>query len=101
MSSPSRSPLEAAHEHLMRRCAVEMRNAEATNFRLLVDLDLHTLISIVGLMQLALRHPGATGPSAEIARRAIDGMIAKLRECGLMAHAELARLGDNPESDDV
>lgn len=69
-------------------------------FTLLVEFDLCTAIAIIGNLQLALRHPANVGASAEIARELIDGMIHRMREAGLTAHAELARLGDDAMYDE-
>lgn len=92
-------PLDAAKESLLRRCAEERVRSKAANFRLPVEMDLESAICIVGNLQLALRHPQNNGPSAKVARDTIDGIIRRMRESGLTAHAELARLGDDPGYD--
>ena len=65
-----------------------------------IELDLHSALCLVANLQLALRHPGNTGPSAGVARRVVDGIIARFESTGYPAHAELARLGDNSAYDD-
>lgn len=64
-----------------------------------VHLDLVSLLTLVGHVQLALRHPANTGPSNRLARQVLDQIIHRLRADGLVAHAHLAELGYNPEFD--
>lgn len=97
--SPREMPLDKARETLLRRCDEERVRSDAARFKLPVELDLHSALCVIGNLQLALRHPANSGPSAEVARTAIDGMIRRMREAGLTAHAELARLGDDPGYD--
>lgn len=62
-------------------------------------LDLQSAVCLLSQLQLALRHPGNKGVGRTVARRAIDGIMARLRECGYEATAELCALGDSPEYD--
>ncbi len=84
-------------ECLVRRVAAE---AEAHDEYILpLHLDLLALLTLVGNLQLSLRHPANTGPSALAARQIIEQIIERLREDGLTAHAELATLGNDPQFD--
>jgi hypothetical protein len=89
----------AEKEALEKRAAAEMATANP-NFILPVHLDVTSALSLIGNLQLALRHPANKGPSAAIARRVIDGLIEKLNTVGLTATAEVARLGDNAAYDE-
>jgi hypothetical protein len=96
MASPF---IDRSKEKLLERCDRERIACDAQNFKLPVTFDLATALAIIGNLQLALRHPANIGPSGRVARETIDGMIRTMRECGLTAHAELARLGDDPAYD--
>lgn len=65
-------------------------------FELPVILDLDTALYLVANVRLALRHPENTGTSAEVARRFVDGVVARLHEAGYHAHAEMAE-ADAPQ----
>lgn len=69
------------------------------NYQIQAGLDLFTLTSIIGHLQLALRHPGTTGPSARLVRQFIDAAIDRVESDGLIHTAELLRKGDDPASD--
>lgn len=77
----------------------EERERLGDEFRLPVILDLDTALCIVGNLQLALRHPGNRGASAEVARTTIDGIIERTRTAGYAAHAQLMKLGEDPRYD--
>ena len=64
----------------------------ARGFALPVQFDLQSLISLVGTLQLALRHPANTGASALVARSFIDATIDRLETYGFTAIAKLMRL---------
>ena len=49
-----------------------------------------TWMTVVGCVQLALRHPGYTGPSAEIARKFADAVSHKLLDEGVLSPEEFA-----------
>ncbi len=70
-------------------------------FTLPVAFDLAGILSIIGLLQLALRHPGvdARGPAARIVQAFIDESAKALEDHAYPAHAELIRLGDKPAND--
>ncbi len=85
-------------QDLTRRAARELREVNP-DFILPVYLGISDALSIIGNLQLALRHPGNHGPSADVARAMIDGLIEQMIGCGLTATAELARLGDDPAYD--
>lgn len=62
------------------------------------DLDWNTGIAILACLQLSLRHPGNTGPSAALARGFVDGTIRVIE--GIEPElAALLRLGDDPRHD--
>jgi len=84
-------------EALMLRVVEE---AYDNDFVLPVYLDLTTALSLIGSLQLALRHPGNIGPSSQISRQFIDGIIGRMMDHGYPAHAELAQLGYDPAHDE-
>lgn len=72
------------------------------SYALPVVFDLASTLSVVALLQLALRHPATKGsPTSVIARGFIAQVIATLEAGGFTAHAELVKLGDNPQLDQV
>jgi len=85
-------------EALILRVAEEQHHD--SDFQLLLYLDLTIALSLIGSLQLALRHPLNTGPSAQITREFIDGIIGRMQGSGYPAHAELARLGYDPTHDE-
>jgi hypothetical protein len=62
-----------------------------------VTLTPQAAICLIGQLQLALRHPGNTGAAAHVGRKMIEGLLARLREGGFPAHAELAEMGNEVE----
>jgi len=68
-------------------------------FELPILVGLDAALCLIANLQLALRHPGNRGTSAKIARQTIDGIIARLREAGYLAHAEIAEMGNDPSCD--
>jgi hypothetical protein len=90
--------IQQQKECLTRRVQDELERL-GDGFELPVHLDLTAALCLVGNLQLALRHPGNTGPSAQVARMIIDGVIARMKEAGYLAHAEVMRLGDDPSFD--
>ena len=91
--------VETKKRALLKRVEDEI-SAANPDFILPVHLDVLSALSIIGTLQLALRHPANTGAAAAVARSTIDGLIAMLTEYGFTATAELARLGDNRDYDD-
>lgn len=82
------------------RLAVERELLNGAQFGVPVVMGLAPLVSICGLLQLAMRHPGtAAGPAARIARTFIDGLVQSLEAAGFKEHAQLVRMGDNPAND--
>jgi hypothetical protein len=89
---------KAKHEeYLFRRMTGELQHAIQPVIQ--VDMEPKEAISIVGCLQLSLRHPGNTGPSAVYARRMIAGIIQRLIDFGFPGCAEVARLGNDPAWD--
>ena len=99
MSEVIQMTLETARENLLRRCKEESIRCGNRQFTIPLELDLTAALSIIGNLQLALRHPANCGPSASVARLTIDRLIDRIEEAGLPANAELARRGDDPEYD--
>ncbi len=62
------------------------------------NVDFETLISIVGQVQLALRHPANIGPSATQSRRAVEKVIAML-ETASPGIAKYLNMGFDPAHD--
>jgi len=91
-------PAPGYEQDLLKRIHAE-HEAAGENFNLPVYLDLSCCLSLVGTLQLALRHPNMVGPSAQIAHRFIAGIIERMKESGLPAHAELMEMGNHPEFD--
>jgi hypothetical protein len=81
-------------EYLFRRMMGEL--ACAIQPVVQVDLEPKEALAIIGNLQLALRHPANTGPSATYARAMIAGMIQRLIDFGFPACAEVARQGVDP-----
>ncbi len=91
--------LDPAKVELARRCNEERVRSNLLRLKLPFELDVLSAITLIGNLQLALRHPANTGPNTRIVRFFIDETIRRMREAGLTAHAELARLGDDPGYD--
>jgi hypothetical protein len=79
--------------------AVAREQVEGRGFILPLHLDLASLLSLVGNLQLALRHPANKGPSALIARELVDSIQKRLIDAGYFAHAEVVEIGNNPAFD--
>ena len=69
------------------------------DWELPVHWDLTCLMSVIGTLQLAMRHPQfKKRPTAKLTRQIIDQLISGIPE-NMPATRELARLGDNPKYD--
>ena len=101
MSESGASPfIKASKESLFRQCAEEIREREG-EFLAELHMDLHVTLSLISMVQLALRHPGAKSLSAaRLARDVINGLIGRMKDAGYTANAELASLGFDPDYDD-
>jgi hypothetical protein len=88
-----------SEEELLERVADDALAAREAEFYLPVHMDLHTMMCVVGALQLSLRHPQNTGPSAKVVRELIAGIIARVETEGYKATAEMMRLGDDPAND--
>lgn len=74
--------------------AAELGGHEGFN----LELEASAVLSIVSQLQLALRHPGNTGASTEIARSFIQAVIEKgFRHCP--ETQKLIRMGFDPDND--
>jgi hypothetical protein len=93
-------PLAADKERLVRHAQQEWRVADQQKLIFPLHVDVQSAMSLIANLQLALRHPGNNGISAEVARRTIDGLIGMMAQCGLEATAAIARLGDDPGFDE-
>lgn len=51
-----------------------------------------TWMTVLGCVQLALRHPAYSGPSREIARKFADAIAHKLLDEGVLSPEEFARM---------
>lgn len=71
------------------------------DYLLPIHMGLTEVVSMVGMLQLALRHPANTSTTARIVRQILDDIIERVERDGLTAVAEVMRLGDNPELDEV
>jgi hypothetical protein len=85
-------------ENLIQRVAREELDRDG-DAPLAVQLGPAAALAIIGNLQLALRYPENNGANARIARKLIDALILMLDEAKLPAHAQLARLGDDPGND--
>lgn len=79
--------------------AVAQEMDGAGDFYIPLSLNLSAAMSLVGSLQLSLRHPENVGPSANVAREVIEGIIAIVASQGFAAVALLMRMGDNPRFD--
>jgi len=69
---------------------------EEAGERVPVQMGPFTAISVIGMLQLALRHPEMTGPAAVAAR----GIIDQMRPFFTGTEGEtIINMGDNPEYD--
>lgn len=59
-------------------------------FRIGVDADALTWMTVLGCVQLALRHPAYHGPSSHIAREFSDALGHKLLDEGVFSVEEFA-----------
>jgi len=89
---------QARGTKLTQEAAAELHRIDP-NLELPVILDIHTACCLIGNLQLALRHPANTGPSREVTRQFIDGIIREIERHGYLKVAELLRLGDNQAYD--
>lgn len=86
-------------ERLFRDCKQEAKRLGSINFP--IELDLDAALSIIGNLQLALRHPNNTGTPAQVAQRFVSGLIDRIRAAGYIHNATLAELGGSREYDDT
>ena len=71
----------------------------AKDWELPVHWDMTCLITVIGALQLAMRHPGfRKTPSSKNVRAIIDQLISGIPE-DCPATRELAKLGDNQKID--
>ena len=101
MSTKTEGPFDAYKTDLFQRCLHEAQVEDDGSFRMPLHLDLTAGCALIGNLQLALRHPDNVNESARVARQIIDGLITMMATCGFHAHAEMCRLGDNPDYDVV
>ena len=64
-----------------------------------IDFDVGSLIGLIGQLQLALRHPGNTGPTGNLTRGLVAKLIEHIRRKGFPRCAEIAELGNDPQYD--
>jgi hypothetical protein len=95
----ARDFIEQSKQKLLERCSQEQRQADDRDFRLPVVMDLTELLSLVGNVQLALRHPQNTGPASQIARDIVRQIAERVRQEGFPANAEIMLLGSDPTYD--
>jgi hypothetical protein len=89
---------EERQRELMRAVIMEAKRSHPY-FNLPIVFDLASLFILVASLQLALRHPENTGPSADGARRIVSGIIARVRAEGLDALADAMEAGNDPAND--
>lgn len=75
----------------------EMVALQGDTARFVLELSLLDAFTVLGQLQLALRHPDNTGPAAQIARRIAGRIEAGLPQGG--AIARVAQLGWDPGAD--
>lgn len=69
------------------------------DWELQIDFDMTALLSTIGALQLAMRHPKFKDrPTHAVICHVIDAMISGI-PADMPATRELARLGDNPKFD--
>jgi len=78
--------IDASKKRLEAEVTLELSRSRGVLLPVMIDVP--SALCVIASLQLALRHPANTGPSAKIAREFIDGLIA-------------ARLGDDTDYDDV
>ena len=72
---------------------------ESKEYVLPVHLGLAEAACVIGALQLALRHPQNREASSDVVRSVIAAMIARLRQDGFSACAQIADLGYDPGND--
>jgi hypothetical protein len=88
----------AEKEEILEQAARECASADKTT-QFHVKMDLPSAILLVGMVQLAMRHPENDGMARYVGLGLVANMIVKMREFGFLACAELAELGDDPRYD--
>jgi hypothetical protein len=83
----------------MEACQAEYKLAKRGEYQLPLLIDLASAVAIVGSLQLALRHPEMNGECARVSRGVVAAMIARTREDGFVACADLMELGGVPAND--
>lgn len=86
-------------DNIVERATEEARLADASDWKIQFELDLSSVLQLVGNLQLALRHPGNNGVAAALARKVIRMVFDGLRNRGFSAHAEIIALGDDSAND--
>ena len=73
--------------------------SENRDMPIVLQLSIDDVLALVPALQLALRHPGFTGPSSLVTRRVITQVIEgfKIRELNKIAAA--LELGNDPAND--
>jgi hypothetical protein len=87
-------------EDLMNYAANEFLAKDGKDVFIPLHLDLQTAILMVGMLQLALRHPEHThSESGDVIRGIVGAMISRMRQMGFPFCAAIAAAGDNPKYD--
>lgn len=88
-------------ETLLAAVSREQEELKSINedWELPISFDMTALLSTIGALQLATRHPKFKDrPTHAVIRHVIDSMISGI-PADMPATRELARLGDNPKFD--
>lgn len=79
--------------------AVVEDQARLRDLKIPFQLDVASLMCIVGCLQVAMRHPANTGGPFAVTREFVDQTIERMRAEGAHAIADMMELGDNQEYD--
>ncbi len=91
MSEPTEGPADAYMADLMERALREIAAADAAGALIPFTLDCGTAMILAAQLHLALRHPGNTGASADLARQIIRNLIEILEPGAAEAGEQLRR----------
>lgn len=75
----------------------ELEELAAEHPQIVITLAPFDAWTLIGVLQLVLRHPAMTGASGDMARRMKDALIATVARSPTLA--AVARMGDDPRFD--
>jgi hypothetical protein len=86
-----------SEEQLLEEYKAEQLRNRGSEFT--IKLKLHQVSAVIANIQLALRHPGNDGMTAEIGEELCRALISELENRGLPVSARVALMGFDPRMD--